>query len=146
MPRIEFHFNAPDKLAYACRLLRKAVAAGARVVVLGNASDMGRLDTELWTFAPLEFVPHARAPAPPEVAAASPVWLTHALDTPLPHHDVLLHLGSDMPLGFEAFARVIEVVSLDDADRQQARQRWRGYTELGLTLLRHDLQLKESTA
>ena len=30
MTEVAFHFNAPDKLGYACRLLRKAVATGAR--------------------------------------------------------------------------------------------------------------------
>ena len=28
MTEVDFHFNAPDKLGYACRLLRKAVANG----------------------------------------------------------------------------------------------------------------------
>ena len=30
--------------------------------------------------------------------------------------------------GFETFARVIEVVSLEENDRQQARTRWKTYT------------------
>ena len=34
MTEIAFHFNAPDKVAYACRLLRKAVAVNAKVVVV----------------------------------------------------------------------------------------------------------------
>ena len=146
MARIEFHFNAPDKLAYACRLLRKAVGSGARVVVLASADDIAQLDAQLWTFAPLEFVPHARLDSAPEVLAASPVLLTDALTRSLPHQEVLLHLGQSEVLGFEAFARFIEVVGLDEADRQAARRRWKHYTEQGHTLLRHDLQLKESAA
>ena len=35
MTEVAFHFNAPDKLGYACRLLRKAVGTGARVLDLG---------------------------------------------------------------------------------------------------------------
>jgi hypothetical protein len=35
MTEIAFHFNAPDKLDYACRLLRKAV--GRRPVVVADA-------------------------------------------------------------------------------------------------------------
>ena len=34
MTEIAFHFNAPDKLAYACRFARKAQRAGARLVIL----------------------------------------------------------------------------------------------------------------
>ena len=33
MTEVTFHFNAPDKLGYACRLLRKAVGKGANVIV-----------------------------------------------------------------------------------------------------------------
>ena len=40
MTEVAFHFNAPDKWAYACRLLRKAVAAGAKVVVLAEPADL----------------------------------------------------------------------------------------------------------
>ena len=53
-----------------------------------------------------------------------------------------MNLGHEMPNGFDAFKRVIEVVSLDDADRQQARARWKQYTSLGYDIERHDLQLK----
>ena len=51
-----------------------------------------------------------------------------------------------MPNGFDAFTRVIDVVSLDEADRQLARQRWKRYTELGFDLVRHDLNLREPAA
>ena len=146
MTRIEFHFNAPDKLAYACRLLRKAVGSGARVVVLADDEAIAQLDVQLWTFAPLEFVPHARHNSAPEVLAASPVLLTDSLAGPLPHQDVLVHLGQTELQGFEAFSRLIEVVSLDEADRQAARRRWKHYTEQGYALLRHDLQLKEAAS
>jgi DNA polymerase-3 subunit chi len=49
-------------------------------------------------------------------------------------------------VGFEQFVRVIEVVTLDDADRQHARSRWKQYTDQGFDIVRHDLKLKESLA
>ena len=75
MTEIAFHFNAPDKLAYACRLLRKAVASGAKVVVTGAPASLQSLDTLLWTFSPHEFVAHCRAGSPAEQLMASPVVL-----------------------------------------------------------------------
>ena len=33
MTRVDFHSNVPDKLAYACRLVRKACAGKMQVVV-----------------------------------------------------------------------------------------------------------------
>ena len=146
MTEVAFHFNAPDKLAYACRLLRKAVGSGARAVVWASAADLAKLDGLLWTFSALEFVPHCRADSPPELRAHSPVVLTDDLRAELPHREVLVNLSADWPDGFDAFVRVIEVVSLDDADRQQARQRWKRYTDMGYTLVKHDLNLRETAA
>lgn len=141
MTEIAFHFNAPDKVAYACRLLRKAVAAGARVVVMAEAEVLRRLDQALWTFAPLEFVPHCMATADALTVCASPVLLCERAQD-LPHSQVLLNLGGRVPEGFERFERLIEVVSLDQADRQEARGRWKHYADRGYAIVRHDLALK----
>lgn len=142
MTEVAFHFNAPDKLAYACRLLRKAVGGGARVVVTAPAEELARLDSLLWTFSQTDFIAHVREPAEPRLLAASPVVLTESPEQPLPHRQVLVNLGDQLPAGFEHFERVIEVVSLDEGDRQQARGRWKQYTERGYTIVRHDLNLK----
>ena len=147
MTDIAFHFNAPDKLAYVCRLLRKAVGSGAKVVVVADNATLQALDTQLWTFAPLEFVPHCRADSPPALLQASPILLTTALKDAqvLPHQQVLVNLCSTVSAGFERFQRVIEVVSLDDQDRQNARTRWKQYTDQGYSITRHDLKLRETS-
>ncbi len=142
MTEVAFHFNAPDKQAYACRLLRKALAAGSRVVVTAPDEALARLDTLLWTFSQTDFIAHVRLPADAALAGASPVVLTERPAQDVPHRQVLLNLGQAMPAGFEQYQRVIEVVSLDDEDRQLARGRWKQYTELGYTIVRHDLKLK----
>ena len=57
---------------------------------------------------------------------------------------VLVNLRGELPPGYERFQRVIEVVTLDEADRASARERWRNYKALGLEPQRHDLQLAPS--
>jgi DNA polymerase-3 subunit chi len=139
MTEVAFHFNAPDKLGYACRLLRKAVASGARVVVTGAPEQLRALDVELWTFAPLEFVAHCHAASSsPQVLAASPVVLADTVDA-APHRQVVVNLGDGVPPGFERFERLIEVVTGDEGDRQQARSRWKHYADRGYSITRHDL-------
>ncbi len=147
MTEIAFHFNAPDKLAYACRLLRKAVNAGSRVVVTGDAPSLQALDTLLWTFSPHEFVAHCRAGSPAEQLMASPVVLAGQIQggAELPHHQVLLNLGQEVAAGYERFERTIEVVTLDEQDRQSARQRWKHYADRGYAITRHDLKLKPAS-
>ncbi|MFN7445097.1 MAG: DNA polymerase III subunit chi [Curvibacter sp.] len=143
MPKIAFHFNAPDKLAYACRLLRKATAGGVRLMVTAPTDELVRLDTLLWTFSQTDFIAHARAPGHSDMLQASPVVLAEtSAAADLAHREVLLNLGGHMPAGFEAFERVIEVVSLDEEDRQLARVRWKHYQGLGYDIQRHDLNLK----
>lgn len=146
MTEVAFHFNAPDKLAYACRLLRKAVGSGARVVVTGSPQALAQLDAQLWTFSQTDFIAHARIPADAAVLAASPVILCEQTGAgePLPHRQVLLNLGASVPGGFDGFERLIEVVSQDAQDRQLARSRWKHYTDLGYAITRHDLNLKEA--
>ncbi|KQP35233.1 DNA polymerase III subunit chi [Pseudorhodoferax sp. Leaf274] len=142
MTEIAFHFNAPDKLAYACRLLRKAVAGGARAVVSGPDDMLARLDQQLWTFSALDFVPHCMAGSPARVLAASPVVL--AVDVlQAPALPVLVNLGDLVPAGFERFERLIEVVANDEDDRALARGRWKHYVARGYAIVRHDLELKE---
>jgi len=142
MTEVAFHFNAPDKVAYACRLLRKALGGGSRLVVLGDDETLGLLDRALWNTAPHEFLAHCRDDAADFVRAASPIVLT---STPqgAPHQQVLVNLGEGVPAGFSSFERLIEVVGRDDAeDRQRARLRWKHYADRGYNITRHDLALR----
>jgi DNA polymerase-3 subunit chi len=144
MTEVAFHFNVPDKLGYACRLLRKAAGSGSRVVVTGQPELLRTLDTELWTFSALEFIPHCHAAAADaQVLAASPVVLSDSARG-TPHQEVLVNLGGPVPEGFERFERLIELVTQDDQDRQQARTRWKHYADRGYAITRHDLASREA--
>lgn len=141
MTEVSFHFNVPDRTEYTCRLLRKATRQGARVVVTGPAQVLAGLDRALWTFDPLEFVPHLllrRDEAVPQRLADTPVWLLEDAATSM-HHDVLLNLGHEAPSGFESFARLIEIVSIGDDDRAAARGRWKHYAGRGYDIKRHEV-------
>lgn len=143
MTEVAFHFNAPDKLGYACRLLRKAYLKGARLVVLTEEGSVKALDTALWTMAQGEFVPHCHPGDPAHVRARSPIHIGSRIPEG-GNAGVLVNLRTEMPANFDQFARVIEVVTLGDDDRQSARERWRQYKALGIEPQRHDLQLAAS--
>ena len=145
MTEVTFHFNVPDPVGYACRLVRKAVAAGRRVVVTGEPDLLRTLDTDLWTFSPVEFIPHCQAEgAQPQVLAASPVVLAGA--PPMaPHQEVLVNLGGPVPEGFERFERLNELVTQDEDDRARARGRWKHYADRGYAIKRHDVAAREAS-
>ena len=139
MAEVAFHFNAPDKAAYVCRLLRKAYLKGARLTVLAPAEQLGTLDRGLWLIAQGEFVPHCLGSDPPALRRHSPIQLVSQLDEQVPT-GVLVNLGEEVPPEYARFDRVIEVVGLREEDRSAARQRWRRYQADGLAPQRFDLK------
>ena len=146
MTAIAFHFGAPDKLAYVCRLLRKAVASGAKVLVLAPAPLVTRLNADLWALSATEFVPHCLGTAEPLIKERSAVVLASDIAHAPAQRQVLLNLDNGLPSQFGDYERVIEVVSTDESDRNQARTRWRAYTEQGYAITRHDLTLRGAVA
>ncbi len=141
MTDVEFHTRVPDRLHYACRLLRKAAASTSRVLVTADAQTLEELDQQLWTFASTDFVPHCFHDAPAQVLEHSPIVLTPRLPASATQA-ILLNLGAGVPAGLEQFVRVIEIVSEDADDKRQARSRWKQYAALGCQLSSHSLQAK----
>lgn len=126
MTRIDFHSNVPDKIAYACRLLRKASAARNRVVVMTeDAAQMAALDAALWTFSATDFLPHVTVDDP--LAPDTPIVLACSDESELPPADLLVNLARRAPAQFENFPRLIEVVASDEADTAAGRQRFVAY-------------------
>jgi DNA polymerase-3 subunit chi len=142
LTEVAFHFGAPDRLAYTCRLLRKATATGARLQVRASADTCAALDAALWNLGPTDFISHCHGAAPHGVRSRSSVLLLDALEPVASDFPMLVNLAEDVPLGFEQFQRVIEIVSNDEEDRNLARLRWRHYTGLGYTITRHDLKAR----
>jgi len=139
LTEIAFHFNAPDRLGYVCRLLRKAVGGGAKVVVTGPVDVLDQLDGALWMLSPTDFIPHCGPEAGSAVLAKSPVVLVPSVQE-AQFFDVLVNLGASIPDGFDRFGRLIEVVTLNEVDRKEARGRWKYYADAGFRLIRHDVQ------
>ena len=129
MTRIDFYHYAADKRAFACRLATKAFEQSSRLVVYSpDAAALQEFDRQLWTFQATRFVPHCYAND--KLAAETPVILTNG-EGELPHHDVLLNLGDEWPPFFASFERLLEIVAVDDEDKQKARGRYRFYKERG---------------
>jgi DNA polymerase-3 subunit chi len=126
MTRIDFHTNIPDKLAYACRLARKAYAAKARIVLLAeDAAQAAALNEALWTLSNIDFLPHVMADDP--LAPQTPIIITDSEEAALPHHDMLVNLTRRTPSTFDQFTRVFEIISTDEQDAAAGRQRYVAY-------------------
>ena len=150
MARIDFHSNVSDKLEYACRLTRKIWSATPEgepvrnIVMVGEKADLKKLNELLWTFSSTDFLPHCFIED--EAAAETPIILTDdfassALNN-IPHADVMIHLGMRMPADVAAlvarFPRIVEVVTVNEAERLAGRERFKAYRELGHELHNFD--------
>ncbi|CAN5373618.1 DNA polymerase III subunit chi [soil metagenome] len=133
MTRIDFYSNVPDKINYACRLVRKACAANCRVVLLSkDTAELTQLDEALWTFSQADFLPHVIAGD--VLAERTPIVLSADDAIEFPHHQILINLSDRTPDHFARFERLIEVVSADDADKSAGRERYRFYQQRGYAL------------
>jgi DNA polymerase III subunit chi len=138
---ISFYFNAPDKVDYACRLLRKAFNAGAKVMVVAEPQALAQLDAALWTFSPVDFIPHCFGDANAGMLAVTPVVLASSAQVAANGlgGQILLNLGGQVPEGFERFERLMELVGAEIEDRLLGRVRWKHYAHRGYALTKHDL-------
>ena len=131
MTRVDFHTHVPNRVEYACRFARKVYGAGQTLVVVGEPDVLKAFDQTLWTFSPLEFVPHCFTQDP--LAAQTPVVLA-APDEPAQHHQVLLNLGATVPAQFARFERLLEVVGNAHEELAAGRERYRFYRDRGYAL------------
>jgi DNA polymerase III subunit chi len=134
---IDFYFNAPDRLQVACRLAAKAMADGKRMLIYAPDAEMAaKLDKLMWTWPATGFVPHVAADDP--LAPDTPVLISRADDTPA-QCPVLLNLSHESPPHFASFDRLLEIVGLEDDDKQAGRDRYKLYRSRGYAIANHDL-------
>ena len=113
-------------------LLHKVVQAGHRVLVCCPTRQRAEeLDTLLWTFHPVSFLPHATTAD--VMAARQPVLLADE-ESNLNNADVLLTLDGAMPAADAAYDTVLDVFSAADSAVAAARDRFKNYRTRGVEL------------
>lgn len=137
MTRVEFHYNIGNKPRYLQRLLHKVIERDLSALVLCPAEQLQSLDQHLWTDEPSSFLPHCTLQAAAITRSASPVWLS---GTWVESHgrQVLINLGLTLPQGAGPVQRWLELISIDPADTQAGRKRWRDYQARGFSIEAHN--------
>lgn len=139
VPVVTFHFNVQARVPYLCRLLRKVSGAGLTAWVRLPPDELAVLDQALWTFSQEDFIAHALVQD--AQAEWSPVLLSSG-ESPTRQMQVLVNGLPDGLERVDGFERVVEVVGLDESDRQAARQRWRDYARAGMSPVSHDASVQ----
>ena len=137
MTRIDFYTHVQDKLPVAIQLVNKAWNRGLNVWIrVVDDAAASRLDQGLWTHPVEGFIPHCKSDH--ALVNETPV-IIDASDR-LPCSDqILINLRPERPEYFSRFERLIEIVSLNEQDRKQARERFAFYRDRGFEIHSHDL-------
>lgn len=138
MTEVSFHFNVADRLVYAAGLIRTAFKRNIGVVVVAEATPLQKLSQLLWAGAPSSFLPHCFGDSAESLLTHSPVVLAVAANGPWSERPLLINLSEGVPVGFERYERLLEVVSHDDSDRKRARDRWKYYAHRGYAISKFD--------
>lgn len=137
MTRIEFHVNVADKLQKVIELGEQIAGRGQRLMVYTPDNETSfRLGSLLWTHPQTGFLPHCHSDDP--LAHVTPVIIDWRGEQ-LAHDEVLINLQSQHPPFFSRFRRLIELVGIDEADKAEARNRYRFYRDRGYEIQHFDL-------
>ena len=138
MTQIDFYTSVADKLQTACRIASKVHSLGHKLVIACPDADIAnRIDRLLWTYPPTGFIPHCISGN--TLAPVTPIVIDFRGEAP-PHDEVLVNLTAQWPPLFARFARLVEIVSVDDEDRQLARERFKFYRDRGYEIRTHALR------
>ncbi len=138
MTSISFYTHAPDKLSIARQLVAKAWGQKLNVLIYApDESVAAGIDRLLWTQPALSFIPHCRDSS--SLAASTPIIIGEHADA-LASADVLINLSDEPPPVFSRFERLMEIVTQDENDILNGRQRYRFYKDRGYELVNHDLR------
>lgn len=138
MNRVDFYFNASDKLEVMAKLLHKSVNGGFHVFVhMRDPKMMQMFNQYLWHSRPLSFLPHVLADH--FLATQTPVVIGSDPGS-IMKLDILINYDPLIPDYYSRFDRVLEVVSEDAVDRELSREHFRFFKQNGCPVFSHDLK------
>ncbi|WP_448568034.1 DNA polymerase III subunit chi [Thalassotalea ganghwensis] len=95
-----------------------------------NQEQAHQIDELLWSFEPESFVPHNLVGEGPKQGAAVEIgW-----QAPRGRRPVLINLTSTVPNFAHQFSQIIDFVPQDEQLKQLARERFKGYRQLGFNV------------
>jgi DNA polymerase III subunit chi len=141
--RVDFYIlksaAAKQRWTFACRLTEKAYLRDMRVVIVNDTlADAQALDDLLWTFNERSFIPHKICLDEQSLDPATKVHLTVEPAT-VADGDLLVNLTARLPLHFERYARIAEIIDADEERRRLGRERFKSYRDLKVALETHQL-------
>ncbi len=128
MTRVEFFFNVRDKQQKIADLSEKFLSKGLKLMVfVSNAEAVAATQNYLWQ-QPTSFLPSLSLSD--KLANVTPIIVDYQRDH-LVHDEVLINFQHPHPPFFSRFKRLVEIVGIDEEDKDQARSRYKFYRDRG---------------
>ena len=127
----------PDKLAKAAELCEKAVAKGRQLTIFTADEAMSKsMQQCLWQHSALSFLPSC---TPEESTSEFAAIIVDSKGEKLLQDDVLINLQQQYPPFFSRFRYLVELVGIEEADKVEARARFRFYKDRGYDIKSTDV-------
>lgn len=135
---------------YACRLAEKSYQNKFKTYIhVDSPIEAQTLDTQLWTFRDISFVPH-KIFSPNNISSDDvatnniittflPSTLIGCESPPTTHHDVLINLTSTVPDFCVNFPHIIEIVPCDANLQLIAQKHMQKYKQLDYSIVTHEI-------
>lgn len=137
MTRVEFFVNVPDKLTKIVELCEKTVSKGRKVTIFTPDEAVNKtLQSLLWQHSATSFLTNAQ---PNDCSSTYSAILLDSSGEKLLQDDVLINLQAQHPPFFSRFRHLVELVSVDDADKKAARVRYKFYKDRGYEINTRDM-------
>lgn len=142
MTKIIVYVKVTDRWRHLYGLLtRKILPRGWRAyIAAADEAEAEKIDRYLWTAAPGEFLPHARAED--EAAAETPAIVGVGEPAADFRADALIWWQSPVPEFLGRFGCLIDIAEDRPAQLQAARERYRFYVSHGYAVDVHDMGKK----
>lgn len=142
MKHVQFYLlsqaDSPDseysvKELLACDLAARAWRAGKRVIIACETEAQAlNIDEALWARDPDDFVPHNLSGE--ATTYATPIEVSWKGKRNTQRRDLLISLQTEIPDFINSFNQIMDFVPVDEAEKAQARERYKQYRQLGWQL------------
>jgi DNA polymerase III subunit chi len=143
LPQVDFYVLPENGKQghFTCALIQKAWKQGNNVFInTRSETEAATLDDLLWTFKDTSFLPHCLATD--NNAENVPIIIGHdnQINSEIPDQSaIIINLTNHIAKNTNKVVRILEIVSGNENERQQARKRYAEYRNQGHKLNNHKI-------
>ncbi|AGF49154.1 DNA polymerase III subunit chi [Candidatus Kinetoplastidibacterium galati] len=130
--QINFIFGVSNRMNAICHVINKYYLSSRNLLVYSNEHEaLCKLDSMLWTFKDVSFIPHSFYKIDNNCEEEFIIVTSKKTNNMKSKEMLLINMSNIIPLCYNDFEGVVEIVSESEQERYEARSRWRIYKNDG---------------